>query len=315
VVYANEFNHRGGSEFVIEPGAVIRERQVMVRLPNSSRMQVKAKISESKIALVREGMPATISIDAFDDMTLRGVVTKVNEYAEPSGFFSSTVKEYVTFVRIDNPPANLKSGLTAKVRIHAQQIPDSLQVPIQAVHRHKGRYYCLVKDGSSWRPQPVSLGASNEKHVVIADGLKTEDYVAMNPAGLLDKVKLPDVPAPDVTTGDAAQIAAAGEPSLTTANPNLVSAAAPSTPDSSAPAKNARETNGTRPSPGQIVAGIISANDKNSDGKLAEDELPSQFRSNFSDVDANSDGQIDSAELTSAMSRRMQHGGAAGAGE
>ena len=57
----------------------------------------------------------------------------------------------------------------------------------------------------------------------------------------------------------------------------------------------------------------------NGDGKLTEDELPEQFRAGFSEVDSNSDGGIDRAELTAAMSKRMQNraggGGPTGAGQ
>ena len=44
VVYANESDRRGNSEVIIEPGVAVRERQVIVRLPNPEYMQVAAKI-------------------------------------------------------------------------------------------------------------------------------------------------------------------------------------------------------------------------------------------------------------------------------
>ena len=123
-------------------------------------------------------MKAAVTIDAFEDMTVDGLVTKVNEYPEPTGWFNSTVKKYVVFVQILTPPKDLKTGLTAKVRIHTQHLPNALQVPIQAIHRHQGRYYCMVKDGDTWRPMPVTLGSSNEKTVVISEGLTEKDFVA-----------------------------------------------------------------------------------------------------------------------------------------
>jgi len=46
VVYGNETSGRGGgTDVVIEPGAMIRERQVIIRLPDATKMQVKAKIN------------------------------------------------------------------------------------------------------------------------------------------------------------------------------------------------------------------------------------------------------------------------------
>jgi multidrug efflux pump subunit AcrA (membrane-fusion protein) len=300
VVHANERDRRGDSEFVVQPGALLRERQVIVRLPNSTQMQVKTKVSESKIALIREGMKASVTIDAFEDMTLDGIVTKVNEYPEPTGWFNSTVKEYVTFVKIVNPPKSLKTGLTAKVRIHTQFIPKALQVPIQAIHRHQGRYYCMVRNGEGWKPQPVTLGSSNEKFVVISDGLSEQDFVALNPVELLDQVQLPEAPPPD-----GEMVADAGSPAAAVVVENAAPPAAlntTATTNESAPAA----VPPAAPNPAAIATAIFTRGDANKDGVLTQDELPEQFRDGFAQTDANGDGSIDQSELTTAMTRRMQ---------
>ena len=83
VVYANVQSSRSGSEFVVEAGSAVRENQVVIILPDPRNMQIKAKINESKINLIKEGLPVTIRIDAFGEEFLQGDVTKVNNYAEP----------------------------------------------------------------------------------------------------------------------------------------------------------------------------------------------------------------------------------------
>ncbi len=103
VVYANVTDHRGGSEIIIEEGGSVRERQVIFRLPDPSRMQVKAKINEASVSMVREGMRAGIRLDAFPDMEMKGEVEKVNEYPLPTSFFSGSVKEYETTIAIHMP--------------------------------------------------------------------------------------------------------------------------------------------------------------------------------------------------------------------
>lgn len=299
VIHANERDRRGNTEFVVEPGAMVRERQVIIRLPNSNKMQVRAKISESKISLVREGMPATVTIDAFDETDLKGVVTKVNEYPEPTSWFNSSVKEYLTLVEIKDPPENLRSGLTAKVRIHTQRIPDALQVPIQAVYRHRGRYYCFVPDQGGWQPQSVKIGASNERYVVIEEGLSDGDSVALNPAALLDVVDLPDLPEPG-----AEQIAAADAPlGGVAASPGGAAESGPRPAGGQPPQSSPSDA--AQPSAGQIVSMIFSRSDTDGDGRLSEDEMPERFRGNFSAADGNGDGFIDRAELTSVLSSRL----------
>ena len=159
VVYANKYSSRGGSaEFVVEAGATVRERQTIIRLPDPAQMQVECKINESRITLIRAGMGAKIAVDAIPGMKLRGRVVKVNRYAEPGGFFSSSIKEYATIISIIDPPDNIRTGMTAEAQIFVEQIPDATQIPIQGLYEHGGKLYALVQEGprSSRRPKSKS---------------------------------------------------------------------------------------------------------------------------------------------------------------
>lgn len=192
VVYAN---NKGGNStnFVVEPGAVVRERQAIIRLPDPAFMQVDATIHESRVTLIEAGMPVTISLDAFPELQLTGCVSKVNEYPEPTNWFGSQVKKYAAAITIKDPPANLRAGLTAEVRIQVGSKDDALQVPVQAIHEHEKKHYCFVQHAGNWTAREVAIDASNDKFLVINSGLNPGDIVAMDPRPLLDFVSLPAV--------------------------------------------------------------------------------------------------------------------------
>ena len=190
-IHANRSSRRGDSEFIVEPGSTVREGQTIIRLPDNSKMQVKAKVNESRITDLSEELPVTIRIDAFGDKTFEGVVTTVNEYPEPTSWFSSQVKEYATFVKILDVDPNLKPGLTAQVTIHVANIPDALRVPLQAVYEHGRQTYCFARSGDGWEAKKVSVARDNDKFALIDDGIAEGDVVALNPARLLDYVELP----------------------------------------------------------------------------------------------------------------------------
>ena len=209
VVYANVRSSRSGSEFVVEPGASVRERQVIIRLPDPAKMQVSTKVSESQISLVREGMPCTIRIDAIGDESLEGIVTKVNKYAEAGSWWSSSAKEYKTTIQVIDPPPEIRSGLTAEVRIHIENVDDALQLPVQAIMEHKGRTFCLVKTGDEYETFPVSISSTNDKVVAVdeaAEGSPAEgSEVVLHPRGHFDLFDFEsftfeeDQPPPDVS--------------------------------------------------------------------------------------------------------------------
>ncbi len=75
----------GSSEFVVEAGAMVRELQTLFLLPDPNKMQVRAKVNESRITLIREGMPVKIQVGQQE---LIGRVSKVNKYAEAGGWMT-----------------------------------------------------------------------------------------------------------------------------------------------------------------------------------------------------------------------------------
>lgn len=169
VVYANVTNRRGGSEIIIEPGTLVREHQVIIRLPDPKRMQVSAKINESRISSIEEGMTATIRLDAFPEMELSGTVEEVGDYPAPTSWFRGDIKEYETIIKIDNPPPGLKPGLTAQVKIRVHELGGAMQVPVQAVIEQGMRHYCVLREGERWKAREIHAGWSNDKFVVVCD--------------------------------------------------------------------------------------------------------------------------------------------------
>jgi len=182
VVYAN-VTGQGAQDVIIEPGTLVRENQVIIRLPDPKNMQVKARVNETRVSRIREGMPAEIRLDAFPEVVLQGEVTSVSEYPAPTSWFRSDVKEYETFVKILTPMEGLKPGLTAQVHIRVEELDDVLQLPIQAVFEHQGRYYCVLRRGAVWEARLVQIGPSNEQNVVICDLLELPVPVVFQFAG------------------------------------------------------------------------------------------------------------------------------------
>lgn len=194
VTYAHNRNRFGGDEFVIEEGAVIRERQTIIKLPDPSSMRVELTINESLIQFVKPGMPAKISPVGLGERTFTGEVEGVNRYAEPSGWRKANVKEYKAFVTIDSPDEKLRSGMTASVTIKCLEEDNVIQTPVQSVYMHGKDFFCFLREADRWIAKQVEVGPTNDKFFVIREGLKESDTVAMDPKSLLAEVELPPLP-------------------------------------------------------------------------------------------------------------------------
>jgi multidrug efflux pump subunit AcrA (membrane-fusion protein) len=305
VVYANKFGGRGGADFIVEPGALVREQQTIFLLPDPSKMQVKAKVNESRITLIREGMPVKISVGAAAN-ELVGRVTKVNKYAEPGNWYGSSAKEYAVFVQIIDPPPEIRTGMTAETRIFVEQIPSALQMPVHAVYESKKHHFVLAKSGDGWVTKEIKLGATNERFVTVLEGVNEHELVALNPRNHLDKMDIPEIP--DVDDRDAlAKIASEAPPAVAKGGP-----AGKSSEGKGAGA--GRE--GGAPSPENMVRGIMERMDANSDGKLSKEEVAGEDRmaASFVEYDTNKDGSVDRAELQVGIRKRMSSAGAGGGG-
>jgi RND family efflux transporter MFP subunit len=298
VVYANVTNRRGGQEVIIEEGTKIRERQEIIRLPDSKNMQVKANINEARVSMIEVGMPAVIELDAFPDLKLHGEVEKVSEYPLPTSWFSGNVKEYETIVRINDFPKELemRPGMTAKVSIRVNQLEDVLTVPVQAVLEHGSKFYCAFRDGDGFETREVTIGASNEKEVIIDKGLEEGDEVVLGAALYRDELGLPEL-APE---GEEEILMAEARPA----------AAGPKRAEGGAPAA---KPGGKAKSPGQFdPAKAFQRQDADGDGRLAGDEIPSQMKGNLSAVDTNGDGAVDRSEFSAVIAKMRQMRGAGG---
>jgi multidrug efflux pump subunit AcrA (membrane-fusion protein) len=194
VTYAHDNENRGGNEFLVQEGALVRERQAIIRLPDPSAMRVRVTVNESLIQYVKKGMPARVSPVGLKEV-LKGKVDAVNQYAEPTGWRKANVKEYKALVTIEDPNEQLRSGMTASVAIECAFLPGVVQAPVQALYAHGDKYFCFVRAGAGWRAQPVAAGPTNDRFFVIESGLEENDRVALNPKRLLAEVDLPPLPA------------------------------------------------------------------------------------------------------------------------
>jgi multidrug resistance efflux pump len=194
VVYAHNRQNWGGDDFIVKEGALIRERQAIIHLPDPGQMQVNLNVNESLIQYVRPGMPATIIPVGAGDRVLHGTVTNVNQYAEPSGWRKANIKEYKAQVTIAEAAEELRSGMTASVTIHCADVANVVQAPVQSVYAHGKDYYAFVYHDGAWEARALKCGPTNDKFFVIEDGLKEGDRVSMNPRAYVSQVKLPALP-------------------------------------------------------------------------------------------------------------------------
>ncbi len=189
VVYANVPSQRGSQPIVIDQGVTLRENQAIFNLPDPKHMRVKAKINESKVSLVHMGQPAIITVDAFPDRPLKGVVQEVTPISVP--IRESDVRVYYANVNITEGFDSLRPGLSAEIMVDIQARHDVTRVPVESIRWVGGKGYVALNDRSrsdsdpnAWRWQPIEIGLSDPDYAEVLNGLKAGDRIVARPGNL-----------------------------------------------------------------------------------------------------------------------------------
>ncbi len=193
VVYASNADPDSRRDRVLAQGSTVRERQVLIQIPNRSMMEVEVFISEQNITSIRKGMAAKIAVDALRDVDFSGHVTKVNSYADSGEWYSSSsVKKYAVIVRIDNPPDTLKPGMNATVSIQTINESNAIQVPLQCVYSVGNELFVFRVDGRKFETVAVKVEGLSANDVWINGEVKEGEVVLMDPASHLKLLNLPE---------------------------------------------------------------------------------------------------------------------------
>ena len=310
VVYAKEQRGRGGDEWVLEEGANVRESQVLIRLPDTTKMEVKALINEQNITQIETGMPASIKVDALTSTTLKGVVTKVNQYAESSGWGGSSVRKYAVNVRIIDPPEALKPGMNSSVSIQTKYQPEALMVPIQTVYGVQEQQFCLlINDEGGYETREVKIGGNNSQKALILEGLEEGEELVMNPGAFKELMDLPEVKLDKrIEISEEETKAATKGVAKTDKKPEQAGGGRP---------QGGGAGGGGRPDAATIANFVMQRSDKNSDGKLDKDEvaqLDERSKGWAATADKDGDGDISKEEVVAAMKKVMKSRGGGGGG-
>lgn len=217
VIYAR-LERGGRSSETIREGTQVRERQDLIILPDTTKMQAIVKVQEAVVSQVRTGQRAHLIAEAYPDRTFTGRVTKVAQQADSnSGWMTSDRKVYATVVEIDgdNTEGELRSRMAAAVTIMVDEVPNVLAVPLQAVRRDRSVNFVWKVTPSGPQPVPVVVGRHNTENVIIDKGLAKGDQVYLTtPAGALQpSLPQPEVPMPEVKAEDPPPPTDAGQAS------------------------------------------------------------------------------------------------------
>ncbi len=169
----------------ITEGATVRKDQVLLLMPDLTKMQVKVGVHESIVDRIRPGSKALVTLQ---DRTLEAEVSTVATVTRPAGWWTGNVVKYDTIIELP-PVEGLKPGMSAEVEVIMARHEDVLTIPVAAVVETDEGDFCWVKTAEGTGRRSLQLGDSNDVFIVIEAGLKEGDEVVLNPTAFIDEAQ------------------------------------------------------------------------------------------------------------------------------
>ena len=128
-------------EYVV-PGIQNATGSFLMTLSDMSVVTSEVKVDETDIVNVRIGQDADVTIDAVPGKVFKGKVTEIGSQAvlRTSGLATTQTttsnqeaKDFKVVVTLENPPDNLRPGLSTTAKIKTAERKDVVAVPIQAL--------------------------------------------------------------------------------------------------------------------------------------------------------------------------------------
>lgn len=151
-------------------------------LASNDSMILSVSVDELDINSVSKDQEAEVTLDALEDSSFTGTVTKVGSSSQSSG---NGVAKYTVEITIPKD-AQMKEGMNASAVITVEEKKDVVTIPVNALQEKGDKTFVYTKkddEGNLSGEQEVSTGLSDGDKVEITDGLSEGDTVYYQKTG------------------------------------------------------------------------------------------------------------------------------------
>jgi len=165
----------------IREGFYVKPGDTLLSIGKLDQVWVEAEVFERDAALIKEGLPVSMTLDYLPGEDWTGVV----DYVYPA--LNSKTRTLRVRLKFGNPDFQLKPNMFAQVSIHANQADIAIIVPKEAVIRtgKQDRVVLALGDGQ-FKSIEVTIGRVDKDSIEILSGLNEDDVVVTSAQFLID---------------------------------------------------------------------------------------------------------------------------------
>ena len=181
VVYATSGDRN--AQQAIQEGSQVRERQAILRLPDTTAMKAVIRVPEAQVGRLREGLKANITVSNYKQPIV-ATLAKISPLADNSQrWWNPDVREFPVDLHLDSTPPNFRPGMGAVAEVVVARHEGVLAIPLTTLYTQGRQSFVFVRNGDDVKAREVKLGDVNDTHAVVLDGLAEGDEVRVLQAG------------------------------------------------------------------------------------------------------------------------------------
>ncbi|MEY4704363.1 MAG: hypothetical protein RL042_559 [Nitrospirota bacterium] len=154
--------------------------QVVFTVADLDMLQVVADVYERDLALVKEGQFATVSVEAYPDVSFPATVATIGDVVDPT---SRTIKLRAW---VNNKDHRLKPEMFARLHIQVGESTPLLLIPREAVLEVDGKQFVYIVEGANqYVKREVKVSTISPDHVRVLEGLTSGQRIVIKGAVLI----------------------------------------------------------------------------------------------------------------------------------
>jgi len=160
--------------------------RVIATLPDLSSMISRTYVDEIEISKVKTGQKVNIKVDASPEKSFTGNVISISNIGEQLP--NSDAKMFEVQIRVDGSDPSLRPSMTTGNKIIIEIYNDVVFIPMECVQAGPDSIPFVYEKNKT--KQIVLLGKSNEKNVIVEQGLESGTIIYLIPPEEPQKFKL-----------------------------------------------------------------------------------------------------------------------------
>jgi len=179
---------------------------VLMTIADLSVMEVEVEVDETDVIHLRLNQAANVRVDALPNQVIQGKVTEIGSSALQKLTATTAAqesKDFKVIITLENPPKELKPGLSASADIITAEKKNILVVPISALvlrekkeEKEKSQKEKIQEEEGVYAVNnnrvkftPVTKGVMGELMIEIISGLKEGEEIVVGPYDALRQLK------------------------------------------------------------------------------------------------------------------------------